>query len=112
MRVRLEEVDLGAQAIGERQVVLVQPCDVLPACLVEDPIAHSHEPEVPLVLQQADAAVGEGPDHAHAVVGGAVVDEEELPVLVGLLKDAGDRLRDVPLAAVHRDPYGDQRLSA
>src|SRR5206468_11729684 len=100
------------QLAGEPDIVGVQKGDVLARRMGVAEIARGADPVSPTVGM---AQVGDAPAFASGVVGGdlrasvggAAVDEQQLPVRIGLREHALDRLAEERLAVEERQYHGD-----
>ena len=96
-RMRLEDLDLTRELPGQPDVVGIEQGEVLAPGIVESEVpggAHAVVP-MPRVLQVANAvrlALGPPAGERGASVGGPVVDQQQLPVGVGLRNHAPDGL--------------------
>ncbi len=94
---RLEDLDLTRELPGEPDIIGIEQGEVLASSVVQPEIPRRAHPMVamPRVLQVAHAvrlALGPAAGERTAAVGGAVVDQQQLPVRVGLRDHALDGL--------------------
>ena len=107
-----EELGLLLQLAGEPDIVGVQKGDVLARRMGVAEIARGADPVSPTVgmAQVGDATAfvsGVVGGDLRASVGGAIVDEQQLPVRIGLREHALDRLAEERLAVEERQYHGD-----
>lgn len=100
----------AANGIRLQKVVAVHKDDVPPAGGLDAGVARSGKPTV-LAVDDPHAAVAFRPGIAHfgAAVGAAVVDEQHLNILEGLIQHALHAGVKIPLDLVHRDNDTDRR---
>ena len=96
-RMRLEDLDLTRELPGQPDVIGIEQGEVLAPGVLESEVPGGAHPVVamPRVLQVAHAvrlALGPAAGERAAAVGGAVVDQQQLPVRVGLRDHALDGL--------------------
>jgi hypothetical protein len=78
--VRFHEADLTLQPLGQTDVVSVHPSDVFTACQFKAAIKRSYQPDLVLVVDEANTGVGVSFDNFDASIGGTVVDDQEFEV--------------------------------
>jgi len=98
----------GREKERVRRVVAVGAVEEFAAGEVDAALGRGGEAEILLVAEQADAGLarGEARHFLEAAVGGAVVDDDPLPVALGLGEHGGDPLREERAMVIHRGDDG------
>ncbi len=109
--VAIEDLDLAADAARQAEIVIADHRDQLAPALRDERVVRGGDAAVGLVAHDAQARlVGEGPQHLVGLrVGGAVEHHEDLQVGEVLVQRAANRLGEVVVAVVGRDPQRDTR---
>jgi hypothetical protein len=109
--VAVEQRDLPREPVRQADVVVAEHRDQLAAALPPDRVVGGRDPAVLGVVHDAQALVVREAveDRVDRRVRRPVADDEQLEVAVPLREPARDRLREVRVAVVGRDPERDAR---
>jgi hypothetical protein len=102
-RSAVEQGDLARDPVGQRDAVVVDPCDQLAARLTDDRVVGSCGTAGRLVAHHAQPFVGELGEQLGGAIHRAIVDDEHLEVGVGLRAAAVDRGAQGGRAGPRRD---------
>jgi hypothetical protein len=108
VRVGGQERALAGQALGQREVVRVEPGHQVGAGEAERPVERAGEPGARLAMQ-AQPRIPRAGQQIGRRIGRAVVDHDQLQVAVRLFEHAADGGGDPPRAVVDRHEDGDSR---
>ncbi len=100
-----------AQVIGQVPVVIIEICHILALRRANARVAGSRETAIAIMCDASDAAsaveVGDHRSHVH----GAIVDDNDFEVLIGLSQDTGNSLSQTIRPVMRRDDDRDHRLA-
>jgi hypothetical protein len=105
----LEALHLPLQALGDGDVVGVQPRDVAAARPLEATVQRACKPELPFVAEHLQPAVLDSVEHGLRPVRRRIVDDQQLEVCERLREDAAERVREEARVVVHGQQDGDER---
>jgi hypothetical protein len=104
--------ELPLQLVGVPAVVGIEKRDVMPGRRFEPGVASGRRPAVLMVYKQPDPRIAQRRDHFLRIIGGAVVDDDQLEIGMALRLDAGDRVGNRTAPVEYRNNDGDLRYRA